>query len=303
MTHISVVIPLYNKENYIERTLLSVLDQTYRDYEIVIVDDGSTDRSVEIVEKYTSSEKIRLVRKKNGGPSSARNLGVKQAKGAWIVFLDADDLFLPYTLQCFSDLIKEVGSVKYIVCNYYEKNGDYLYPFSKSRRRGIIKNKYFLEAARDLTERAGSAIIRKELLIEHPFNEIIRRYEDAECQYNLMRNNDVFVSPIPVMITDRDASCAAAARKDVKEDFNGHLVFDGKSFWEQMCLYVLALSGQRAYPEVSKMYAKELHRIDFRIAFYYMRIWSITTNAIRNIIYKDKVVSFSSLLNKKDYEH
>lgn len=303
MVNISVVIPLYNKKDYIERTLLSVLNQTYDDYEIVIVDDGSTDGSVEIVHKFLGSKKIRLIKKENGGPSSARNCGVKEAKGQWIVFLDADDLLLPYSLQCFSDLIKEAAPVKYIICNYYQKSGDNLYPFSKSRRRGRIRSKFFLEAARDLTERPGSAILKKELLLNHPFKETLRRYEDAECQYNIMRENAVYVSPIPVMITDRDASCAAAARKDIGEDFIGHLDFAGKPFWEQMSLYVLALSSLMSYPEVEKLYSKELKRLDFRVAFYYVRIWSKITNVIRNYLYRDKVESYNSLLNKTEYDN
>lgn len=303
MVNISVIIPLYNKEGYIERTLLSVLNQTYDDYEIVIVDDGSTDGSVEIVEKFLDSKKIRLIKKENGGPSSARNCGVKEARGQWIVFLDADDLLLPYSLHQFSKLIQEAAPVKYIICNYYLKSGDNLYPFSKSRRHGRIRRKFFLEAARDLTERPGSAILKRELLLNHPFDESLRRYEDAECQYNLMRENDIYVSPIPVMITDRDASCAAAARKEIKEDFIGHLDFAGKSFWEQMSLYVLALSSQVSYPEVKELYSKELKRLDFRVAFYYVRIWSKMTNVIRNYLYKDKVESYNSLLNKTEYDN
>ena len=87
---ISVVIPLYNKEASIKQALMSVLSQSYQEFEVVIVDDGSTDNSVAKVEEIQDS-RIRLIRQENGGPSKARNTGVKNAKGEWILFLDADD--------------------------------------------------------------------------------------------------------------------------------------------------------------------------------------------------------------------
>lgn len=300
MADISVVVPLYNKAEYIKDTIKSLLNQTYQDYEIVVVDDGSTDGSADVIESEFCSEKIRIIKKENGGPSSARNRGVQESKGEWIVFLDADDMLLPYALEHFINLIKNSRfDVKYYICNYYEKKGESLTLYSNSRRKGIVKNKYFLEAARDLTERPGSAIIKRELLLEHPFNEKLRRFEDAECQYNLMRNNLIYVSPVPVMISNRDASAAAKARENVCEDFTGNLVFEGKGFWEQMCLYILALCGRSTYPEVNEMYKKQLHRIDYRLAFYGMRIWYISICFLRDIFYKNKSVSMADLLSRK----
>ena len=89
---ISVIIPLYNKETTIAKTLSSIFMQEYNDYEIVIVDDGSTDNGLDIVQAL-QSEKISIYCQSNKGPSAARNLGVRKAKGDWIVFMDADDWF------------------------------------------------------------------------------------------------------------------------------------------------------------------------------------------------------------------
>lgn len=88
---VSVVIPVYNAEAHLEETLASVFAQTYPNIEIVAVDDGSKDRSAQILEKYR--HRIRVVRQKNSGAAAARNLGVREATGKWIAFLDADDLW------------------------------------------------------------------------------------------------------------------------------------------------------------------------------------------------------------------
>lgn len=86
----SVVIPLYNKEHYIEKTLHSVLKQTCQDFEVIVVDDGSSDQSLEAA-KRVRSDKIRIVSQENQGVAVARNTGIYQAKGEYIAFLDADD--------------------------------------------------------------------------------------------------------------------------------------------------------------------------------------------------------------------
>lgn len=87
---ISIIIPLYNKEHFIEQTLKSVLGQTYTDFEAIIVNDGSTDKSVDIVSEF-KDKRIKLINQDNKGVSAARNTGIKLAKGDYIAFLDADD--------------------------------------------------------------------------------------------------------------------------------------------------------------------------------------------------------------------
>lgn len=90
MEYVTVIIPLYNKERHIERAINSVLNQSYKQFELIIVDDGSTDSSSEIVEKI-KDKRLRLIRQQNGGVSSARNRGIKESKYNLIAFLDADD--------------------------------------------------------------------------------------------------------------------------------------------------------------------------------------------------------------------
>lgn len=98
MPLVSVIIPCYNAEAYIADTIQAVLDQSYPDLEIIIVNDGSKDNSVGVIKKF-GSEKIKLIDKANGGVSSARNEGLRVANGKYIALLDADDIWLRENLR------------------------------------------------------------------------------------------------------------------------------------------------------------------------------------------------------------
>jgi len=98
MKLISVIIPVYNMEDYIAFTVQSVLAQTYSNFELLIVDDGSTDKSKKICQEFKDL-RIKIIEQKNQGVSAARNAGIRQAKGEFLAFLDGDDLWLPDKLE------------------------------------------------------------------------------------------------------------------------------------------------------------------------------------------------------------
>jgi glycosyltransferase involved in cell wall biosynthesis len=121
----SVVIPLYNKERYIARAIESVLAQTFRDFELIIINDGSMDGSELNVTKYTD-ERVRLVSQKNAGESAARNKGIALARGEYIAFLDADDAWKNNFLAEISRLI-QIAPGCAVYATYFEvkeANGD-----------------------------------------------------------------------------------------------------------------------------------------------------------------------------------
>lgn len=118
---ISVVIPLYNKEQSIASTLHTVLNQTYQNFEIVIVNDGSTDHSVEEVTKVTDP-RIRLIHQSNAGVSAARNRGIAEAQGEYIAFLDADDEWKPDYLKTQYELTQKYPECSVFACNYEFKD-------------------------------------------------------------------------------------------------------------------------------------------------------------------------------------
>lgn len=126
MPFFTVVIPLYNKENFIKNTIQSVLNQTFQDFEITIVEDCSTDNSKSVVEKIVS-DKIKIIQHPdNKGLSVSRNTGIKSASSEYITFLDADDLWKPTYLEKILDLIKKFPEAKLFATNYEE-----IYPNNK----------------------------------------------------------------------------------------------------------------------------------------------------------------------------
>lgn len=114
---LSVIIPVYNVENYLEKCIDSVLKQRVENYEIILVNDGSTDKSLEICKKYKQNyDNITLINKKNGGLSDARNAGLKIAKGEYIAFIDSDDYIDEYM---FDEMIKSAqkNSLDLVICD------------------------------------------------------------------------------------------------------------------------------------------------------------------------------------------
>src|SRR5919205_3439354 len=96
---VSVVIPCYNQAHFLAEAIESVLEQTYPHFEIVVVDDGSTDNTSEVASGYYPSEKVRLLRQENKGLSAARNRGLAESRGEYVVFLDSDDRLLAEALE------------------------------------------------------------------------------------------------------------------------------------------------------------------------------------------------------------
>lgn len=97
---ISIIVPVYNTEQFIAETIESVIEQSYSNWELWLIDDGSTDNSAKVIKSIAEKDnRINYVHKENGGQASARNLGIKKANGEYIAFLDSDDLWLKDKLE------------------------------------------------------------------------------------------------------------------------------------------------------------------------------------------------------------
>lgn len=121
MQKVSIITPCYNSSDFLEETIKSVLNQTYKDWEWIITDDKSTDNSVEIIKKQNDRRIILIESNKNGGAGHARNLSLKKATGRYITFLDADDYWEPIFLETMVNFLKnnreELAYCTYARCN------------------------------------------------------------------------------------------------------------------------------------------------------------------------------------------
>lgn len=263
---ISVIIPLYNKEAAIAQSLKSVLSQEYNDFEVVIVDDGSTDRSVNVVEAI-NNPRIRLIKQENGGPSKARNTGVKNANGDWVVLLDADDELLPNALMDFCDITVKNPNIDIVDCNslYYNTNGNITgyHPFE-----GYVKNPFKMFFYSMIGPGSNHSCFRRDILLKFPYNEQIRRFEDGELLMRLLEVAKIYSSKKPVAVVHSEYSSASKPRKNVMEDYFANLDFKNGDFWKKMCVYKMFLENRELYPEYGKKhYVKMYNRYDWLIMY------------------------------------
>lgn len=189
----SVVIPLYNKELSIKDTLESVLSQTFSNFEIVIVNDGSTDGSVQVVEQIRD-QRIRIIHQKNQGVSAARNRGVREAKNDWIAFLDGDDLWLDNHLSEVVKMTKTFPDEKVFVTSF--KYSDKRYMYKHPRADEIFKiNNYFQEALKEYLICTDVIVIHKESFEKSGgFKENLNRGEDLDLWGRLAKEYDIVKS-------------------------------------------------------------------------------------------------------------
>lgn len=162
-TKISVVVPVYNVEEYIEECIESILYQSLRDIQIIVVDDGSTDNSIEKIKKY-KDERIKVITKENGGLSSARNTGLKNAKGKYILFIDSDDFISSRIALEELYCTAEDTAVDIVVGNAVKY-------YSDEKQEKLFKdNEILKQVVWDSNEYLIEAINRDSMQIPVPFN-------------------------------------------------------------------------------------------------------------------------------------
>ncbi|GGW71536.1 glycosyltransferase involved in cell wall biosynthesis [Winogradskyella epiphytica] len=199
MPFFSVIIPLYNKADYISDCLNSVLNQNFNDYEIIIVNDGSTDKSAAIVEGF-ESEKINLFHQKNSGVSEARNQASKWAKGIFLAFLDADDLWKPNHLQALKESIECFPDAGLYGNNYeINYNNDYIKParfnFKYSDHPCIIDD-FFKASLKDtVIWTSAAAIQREKFLASGMFNSIYSTGQDLDLWIRIALSQAIVFNP------------------------------------------------------------------------------------------------------------
>jgi glycosyltransferase involved in cell wall biosynthesis len=163
---LSIIVPVYNAEEYLDRCLESICEQSFTSYEVILVDDGSTDSSPMICDRYSATDpRFRTIHKKNGGVSSARNAGLNLAKGEYIMFVDSDDALLPDSLErmmedvCGEDIV--IGGYTTYVC---EVPGREVLPRKTKVYKGEEMGLFF-----------DDNIIRNCEMLDAPWSKLFRR--------------------------------------------------------------------------------------------------------------------------------
>lgn len=162
---ISVVIPVYNGENYVAEMVEMLKAQTYQNFEVILVNDGSTDHTAEMIEKETAGDsRFVLVNKENSGPSSSRNLGLTRCKGEYIAFIDADDYVYPEYLEYLYGLIQKYDA-EIACCNYRKVNRGDALPTMKKDAAEYVYTK--IEALQNM--------YRKEKITGYPYLKLFKK--------------------------------------------------------------------------------------------------------------------------------
>lgn len=176
MTKVSVIVPVYNGEKYIKLCLDSILKQTLKEIEIIVINDGSTDSTQEILESYQKkyNDEIKIVKKENEGQGKARNVGIDISQGEFLTFVDADDEIEPNMLQNMYELAKK-ETADVVICDYYE-----IYEKNKLLKKAIpqrindMKKDYIVSVAGPCNK-----LIRTEILTKNELHFIqTGAYED-----------------------------------------------------------------------------------------------------------------------------
>lgn len=216
---ISVIIPLYNKREFIGQTIKSVLDQSFCDFELLIVDDGSTDDSARIVTAIKDS-RIRLIEKTNGGVSSARNRGLEEAIGEWIFFLDADDFIYPNALDILIKCSLLNINSNLILANFCAVKNGVSKIQCKYNKIGKLNDTLKLFWEKKIYVRIGSFIVKKQLVFDNEcFDEKLSLYEDLELLLKLMSDNHILYTNEVILDYIRDNSQLSHVKNDKFKDF------------------------------------------------------------------------------------
>lgn len=190
----SIVIPLYNKEASIEHTIRSILKQTVADFELLVINDGSTDKSREIVAKI-ADDRIIIVDKPNGGISSARNSGILAAKNEYIAFVDADDYWMPDFLEVIKGLINEFPQAGCYATGYACKFNNSILNVFGVEKRGIVED-FFKQVYKGPIMHSSSVCIKKSTFENIGyFSPLIKRGEDYDMWARLAKKVPIAASP------------------------------------------------------------------------------------------------------------
>lgn len=247
----SIIIPLYNKAPYVEKAIQSVLTQTYEEFELIVIDDGSNDGSLEKIQKFKSA-KVQIVSQENQGVSITRNNGVKLAKYDYIAFLDADDWWESTFLQEMKKVIEKYPNAGIYGSNYYKVKNHKFIPakigVEDSFESGVINYFRVYSTTLWMPLTSISVVIPKEVFVyENGFNSSLKLGEDFDLWIRIAQKYPVvFLNKLLAYYNqDVDVSKRAVGEKFYKPD--EHMLFSDYSTFSNNNDFILLFQRLALY--------------------------------------------------------
>ena len=241
---ISVIIPLYNKEKTIKQTILSVINQSYKNFEIVIINDGSTDNSVNVI-RDINDKRIKLFNINNSGVSHARNFGIDNSTGEYIFFLDADDLIYPECLSTLINTFEEYPVTEIVFSNYFfvESNGSKILGSRIENYKRYLKNPLKLMFLNKISLRTGVMLFKRTTLVNNKFNTKISVHEDTDLWVRLLTHAKIAYTPEVLHEYQKLHSILSEIKIDIKKEFSYYIELNKCKSLYQFMIYCNNING------------------------------------------------------------
>ena len=197
---ISIIIPVYNVEKYLNKCLNSVIEQTYKNIEVILIDDGSTDNSGKICDEYAKNDiRIKIIHQQNGGVSTARNNGLEHATGKYITFVDSDDYIEKEMIETMAKKIMKKNA-DIVICGVTDRDEENnIINQSLNKKENVFNN---IEAIKEMLDEklfncvCWAKLYKKELFRNIKFNSKIRIAEDMDVLYRVFyKSNKIIQIP------------------------------------------------------------------------------------------------------------
>lgn len=244
---ISVIVPVYNVADYLEQCLDSILNQTYKEFEVILVDDGSSDTSYSICSEYVKKDsRIRLYRQENKGLSAARNAGLELCGGGYITFIDSDDFVSPEYLQGMIENLKQADA-DIAICEHYRlENGTFYFQKHDSNDIEIISSRDAFKRIHQVNYAVAWGKLYKSSLFRYVRFPVGRVYEDSFTLPKLY----MFCEKI-VVLPDELYCYRQRSTSIINSQYSFEKIADHLAVYEEM---MLDLSMAKVDVELTKMH-------------------------------------------------
>jgi|SRR5690625_5066436 len=286
---ISIIIPVYNVQEHIYKCIKSVKAQTFTNFEVLIVNDGTTDQSINLaIDAIDVDTRFKIFNKKNGGQGSARNLGIKEAKGKYIAFVDSDDWIEPNYLKLLHNTILNENS-DICVCNtnirdhlgntkYVHKNNIYKY----IEKNDILNLKFYI------SNWVWDKLYRKEVFNDISFNESIKTFEDAHLMFRLLYKKKI--SQYDEKPLYNYVQHPSSTSHSIKETY----LIDRKKIWQEQKSFSQKINLNNSAYLNQIYFINFFYGCAFTIA-YYSKNYPNDVKKLRSILGEDRFTIFNIL--------